>query len=116
MGHVFVKAMLEGVKGQEEADMLVDTGATLSTIPEDLAQRLGVPKLKPKRAQLADGRELIVEAGTVQIKINGREAPTTVLIMGNELLLGVETLETLGLKVNPQTRTLEPTRSFVLRL
>jgi len=116
MGQVFVKAMLEGVNRQEEIDLLVDTGATLSTIPEDLAQRLGVSMLKPKRAQLADGRELVVEAGTVQIKINGREAPTTVLIRGNEPLLGVETLETLGLKVNPQTRTLEPTRSFVLRI
>jgi len=118
MGYIFVKAILEGVNRQEEIELLVDTGATLSTIPEDLAQRLGVPRLKPKRAQLADGRELVVEAGTVQIKINGREAPTTVLIMGmgNEPLLGVETLETLGLKVNPQTRTLEPTRSFVLRL
>jgi len=96
MGHVFVKAMLEGVNRQEEIDMLVDTGATLSTIPEDLAQRLGVPRLKSKRAQLADGRELVVEAGTVQIKINGREAPTTVLIMGNEPLLEKEAREKQG--------------------
>lgn len=96
--------------------MLVDTGATLSVIPRELADRLGVPRLGPRTVQLAGGKELAVEAGVVHVKINGREAPTTVLILGNEPLLGVETLETLGLKVNPHTRQLEPARPFVLRL
>jgi len=31
-------------------------------------------------------------------------------------LLGVETLEVLGLKANPETGELEPTRSFVVRV
>ncbi|MEW6274929.1 MAG: clan AA aspartic protease [Bacillota bacterium] len=116
MGHVFVDVYLEGTKDQEKVTMLVDTGATLSAIPRDLADRLGVPRLGPRRVRLADGKELTVEAGVVHVKIDGREAPTTVLILGNELLLGVETLETLGLKVNPHTRQLEPARTFVLRL
>ncbi|MCW3134634.1 MAG: hypothetical protein N2V78_09930 [Methanophagales archaeon] len=60
--------------------------------------------------------EAEAEAGVVHVKINEREAPTTVLIMGDEPLLGVETLETFGLKVNPETEKLEPTRSFVLRV
>jgi predicted aspartyl protease len=46
--------------------------------------------------------------------MNERVAPTTVLIMGEEALLGVETLEVLGLKVNPETGELE-LRSFVVR-
>ena len=57
------------------------------------------------------------EAGIVHVKINEREAPATVLIMDCEKsLLGVETLESLGLKVNPETEKLVPTRSFVLRV
>ncbi|MBE3588499.1 MAG: clan AA aspartic protease [Thermoanaerobacteraceae bacterium] len=116
MGHVYVNAQLEGTKGMEMVTMLVDTGATLSAIPENLAERIGVPKLGPKKVQLANGQEFNVQFGVVNIKINGREAPTTVLIVGNEPLLGVETLETLGLKVNPLTGGLEPSRSFALRL
>jgi len=96
--------------------MLVDTRATLTTISSELAQRLGIPTLKPRKVKLADGREVEAEAGVVSIKIDGREAPTTVLVMGEEPLIGVETLETLGLKVNPETGELEPTRSYSIRV
>ena len=115
MGHVFVHVKLAGLKAAERVRMLVDTGATLTTISSDLAQRLGIPTLKPSKVRLADGREVEVEAGVVGLKVNGREAPTTVLIMGEEPLLGVEALETLGLKVNPTTGELEPTRSYSIR-
>jgi len=53
----------------------------------------------------------------LHIKIKERESPTTVLIMDcEEPLLGVEALKILGLKGNPETEELEPTRSFVLRV
>ncbi len=117
MGHTFVNTHLEGRKKGEEVKMLVDTGATFTVIPKDLAERLGVPKLRKERVKLANGLEMEAEAGLLHIKIKEREAPTTVLIMDcEEPLLGVETLETLGLKVNPETEKLEPTRSFVLRV
>jgi clan AA aspartic protease len=116
MGHVFVNAVLEGTKKSEAIRMLVDTGATFSAIAKETAERIGVPKLKPSKVKLADGREVEAEAGVVRVGINEREAPTTVLTMGEEALLGVETLEVLGLKVNPETGELEPTRSFVVRV
>jgi clan AA aspartic protease len=117
MGHTFVTVYLEGTKKGEEMKVLVDTGATFTVIPKDLAERLGVPKLRKERVKLANGMEVKAEAGVVHIKIKEREAPTTVLIMDcEEPLLGVEALETLGLKVNPETEELEPTRSFVLRV
>ena len=121
MGHVFVEAQLAGLKAAERVKMLVDTGATLTTISSELAQRLGIPTLKPSKVRLADGREVETKAGVVSLKVNGREAPTTVLVMGEEPwlgepLLGVEALETLGLKVNPTTGELEPTRSYSIRV
>ena len=117
MGHTFVNAYLEGRKKGEEVKMLVDTGATFTVIPKDLAERLDIPKLRKERVKLANGLEMEAEAGVVHVKIEEREAPATVLIMDcEEPLLGVESLETLGLKVNPETEKLEPTRSFVLRV
>lgn len=118
MGHAYTIAYLEGTETGEEVRMLVDTGATYTTIPKDLAEKLGVLKL-PRRFKttLADGREVEAEAGAVLIELKGREVPTTVLIMEcKEPLLGVETLEALGLKVNPETGELEPTRSYTLRV
>lgn len=116
MGHVFVDVVLEGTKQREKVRMLVDTGTTFSVIPRETAERIGVPRLKPSRVKLANGREVEVETGTVLIRVKGREAPTTVLVMGAEALLGGETLEVLGLKVSPETGELEPTRSFAVRV
>ena len=115
MGHIFTDAYLEGLVSGEKVRMLVDTGATWTSISSELAQRLGVTKLKPRKVKLADGNEVNAEVGVIDIKVNGREVPTIVLIMGEEPLLGVETLETLGLKVNPETGKLEPTRSYTIR-
>lgn len=115
MGHIFTDAYLEGLVSGEKVRMLVDTGATLTVISSELAERLGVSRLKSRKVKLANGIEVNAEAGAINIKVNGREVPTTVLIMGEEPLLGVETLETLGLKVNPETGKLEPTRSYTIR-
>ena len=115
MGHIFTDAYLEGLVSGEKVRMLVDTGATFSVISNQLADRLGLPKLPARKVKLADGTEVNAEVGVIDIKVNGREVPTTVLIMGEEPLLGVETLETLGLKVNPETGKLEPTRSYTIR-
>jgi predicted aspartyl protease len=51
------------------------------------------------------------------IKINGREAPTTIFV-GNvdEPILGVEALEALGLVVDPAKKRLSPSRPYAVRL
>jgi len=117
MGHTYVTASLEGPKSTERVKFLVDTGATYSIISEELAQKIGVVRLPRKfKSKLADGSEIEAEAGVAGIELEGRRAPITVLIMGcEEPLLGVETLEALGLKVNPETGELEPTRTYTIR-
>jgi len=46
------------------------------------------------------------------IELCKRTGPMTALLLrGGTPLLGVETLEALGLRVNPSTRRLEPTRA-----
>src|SRR5213593_125102 len=66
---------------------------------------------------LADGRRIEADAGVVMVEIGDRKAVSTVVIADcDEPLLGVETLETLGLAVDPTTGSLTPTRSFTVRL
>jgi clan AA aspartic protease len=116
MGHVYVDAELSWV-GSERVRLLVDTGATYTLLPEDLAQRLGIaPSPRTVRVSLADGTEKDFHLGTALVRLEQREAGATVLIAptGSEPLLGVEALEALGLAVDPTTQKLHPTRAHAV--
>jgi predicted aspartyl protease len=100
------------------AEFLVDTGATHTIIPPLLARKVGAPVL-PQRFEvsLADGRKRRLRACSLGVTVAGRTGPTIALLLpGSEALLGVETLEALGLRVNPEKRRLEPSRSHTALL
>jgi clan AA aspartic protease len=117
MGHLHQRVKLSADKSATVL-MLVDTGATFSVIPKALARAVGIRPLRRRvTITLADGRRVKVEAGTAVFGIAGREAPATILV-GDviEPLLGVETLEALGLTVDPRRRKLTPSRQYAVRL
>ena len=117
MGHVRVQAIVSA-RRSEGATFLVDTGSTFTVIPPDLADRIGAVLL-PKRFQvrLADGTVRRPRVCTIGIRLMEREVPTAALVFpGSDPLLGVETLEALGLTVNPRRRRLEPTRPYTALL
>ena len=117
MGHIYQKVRLQGEK-TATVRMLVDTGATFSVIPPSLARALGIRR--PRRSvsvRLADGRRVRLGADLAIIKIDGREAPTTILVgKVDEPILGVEALEALGLVVDPGKKRLSPSRPYAIRL
>ncbi|HKQ65481.1 MAG TPA: retroviral-like aspartic protease family protein [Methylomirabilota bacterium] len=117
MGHILQRVKLSADK-TATVQMLVDTGATFSVIPEALARALGVKRLRRSVAiTLADGRRVKLDAGTAIFRIGEREAPATILVGGVvEPILGVETLEALGLTVDARRRRLTPSRSYAVRL
>jgi clan AA aspartic protease len=113
VGHVFVDAELSW-KRAARVRVLVDTGATHSVLPSDLADRLGVVRSpRPIRVELADGSHRFMRVGAVLVRLLGREAGDTALIArrGAEPVLGVEALEALGLTVDPRSRKLKPMRA-----
>jgi len=116
LGHTYATVHLEGAKASEKIRMLVDTGATYIILPQSLGERLGIIKFPRKtKTTIADKRIVECEFGTALIQIEDREAPVTVILLDcPEPLLGVEALEALGLKVNPETGQLEPTRSYAV--
>ena len=98
--------------------MLVDTGATFSVISKALAKAIGLhPLSRPLTMRLADGRRVKAEPATAFFAVAGREAPATVLV-GDviEPILGVETLEALGLMVDARGRRLRPSRGYAVRV
>jgi clan AA aspartic protease len=98
--------------------MLVDTGATFSVIPPSVAQAIGIKRPRRRvKVRLADGRQIRLGADVAIVRIDGREAPTTVLVGDvDEPILGLEALEVLGLTVDPGKKKLSPTRKYAVRL
>lgn len=117
MGHVYQDVGLTADK-TKKVRMLVDTGASYTMIPTELAKELGVKTMRKRfPVELADGRRIKLKAGSAIVQIDGREAPITVYVgPGHEPLLGVEALEALGLTVDPTKGRLRPTRSYAVRL
>src|SRR5260370_19508632 len=62
----------------EEVSSLVDTGATLSWIPREILQKLGVTAFSRLPFSLADGRRLERDTTAVLFTIDGRKAPLAV--------------------------------------
>src|SRR5262245_63865799 len=117
MGHGYQRVKLSAER-TVTVRMLVDTGATYSVIPEALARAVGIKRLRRSvPVTLADRRRVKLDSGTAIFRIGTREAPATLLV-GDvaEPILGVETLEGLGLTRDPRRRRLVASRSYAVRL
>ena len=116
MGVIRIDVVLEGKTRKLPAKALVDTGASLSVIPRSIAQRLDLVPFKSYSVELADGRIRKLPVATAGIRVNGRSAPASVLIAPKgEVLLGAETMELLGITVDPRHRRLKLARRFVIK-
>ena len=117
MGHVYINATIRG-KRQKKARFLVDTGATHSLISPKMAKEAGLVVGPVKdTVRLANGKTIRIPLASVLVKIDGREAGATFWIGPcDEPLIGVETLEALGMAVDPRSGRLKPTRPYAGRL
>ena len=88
-------------------EALVDTGATMLVLPEDLVAALGLPhRPNPRRTKLADGTVIAIPwVGGVLIEILGREMTCDALVMpaGSTPLIGQIPLEAFHLIIDPKT-------------
>ena len=111
MGLTYVKGKVAGPKGKQTGvEFLVDSGAKYTLLPWKSWKAIG---LKPKRSMtfiLADGTRIERDISECYIELPQGETHTPVIMgkRGDEALLGVVTLEELGLVLNPFDRTLQP--------
>ncbi len=94
----------------------VDTGATYTMIPADVLRDLTVSVLERRTFELADGRVTDYDVGETKVRIDGRVVTRLVVFGDPEAVpvLGADTLEGLGLAVDPVRRKLVPTRGLLL--
>jgi aspartyl protease family protein len=89
---------------------IVDSGALFSVLPESVWKRLHLQRRRSAQFALADGT--VIERGVSRctFEIAGISETSPVVLGGprDAPLLGMVTLETLGLMLNPLTRELLP--------
>ena len=90
--------------------MLVDSGAAYSVVDRASLRRLGIRPTGTRTFILADGTEITRSTGAALFRLQGHEGASTVIFgeRGDASLLGVVTLEEIGLILDPMRRELRP--------
>ena len=115
MGLIYVEGRVRGPLGDRDVRFLVDSGAKYSLLPDSDWRAIG---LRPRRRLtfvLADGTAIERDVSECHIALPQGEGHTPVILgeAGDEALLGVVTLEILGLVLHPFNRTLQPARMLL---
>jgi len=99
-----------------ELEFIVDTGAIYTVIPRRVAERLRLKETGRRKFKIANGDVVEYPISEAYIIINGEGVTSTVAIADEKtpVLLGVTTLELLGLKVDPVTGKLTPLELMIL--
>jgi len=116
MGITYVEGQVKGPSGKKETvQFLVDSGATYSLLPKKVWETIGLEPQRMLSFSLADGTLIERSVSEAFVIFPQGEAHTPVILgeEGDEALLGVVTLEILGLVFNPFDRTLHPMRMLL---
>jgi predicted aspartyl protease len=116
MGLTHLEGVATGAEGrQARVRFLVDSGATYSLLPDGDWQAIGLVRKRTVRFTLADGTWVEREVSECHIALPQGEGHTPVILgqAGDEALLGVVTLEILGLVLDPFQRALRPMRMLL---
>jgi len=100
----------------KEVELVADTGVIYTVISREVLRELQIRSIGKRKFKLADGSVVEREVGIVQVKVKGRVAHTTVVFgeKGDVQVLGMTTLEELGLQVDPITGELKPMELLLL--
>jgi clan AA aspartic protease len=101
-----------------EVEFLVDSGAVYSLVPGKILDDLGIEPYKEMSFSLADGTSIKRRISSAYFEFKGEGGPAPVVYgeEGDTALLGVTTLESIGLVLNPFSRTLHPMRMLMAGL
>ncbi len=123
MGHVYATVKLANPRDIEEGRLqkiveeraLIDTGATFTTVPRTLANKLALPIMGKVKVRTAGGEE-VLDQSYAYTETNGKFAVAPALISDkmDKTLLGVFTLEALGLTVDTSTGKLKEAEILLL--
>lgn len=117
MGISYVDGTVRGPAGAESrVRFLIDSGATYSMLPESVWKAIGLTPARTMAFQLADGTSVTRRVSECHLALP-QGAGHSPVVLGDpgdaEPLLGVVTLEILGLVFDPFRRKLYPMRALL---
>lgn len=113
VGLTYIDGVVSGPSAKRTVTFLIDTGAQYSLLPHEIWRSLGLRPMRTRGFHLADGTRIERTISECQIELPEIDGETprghTPVILGEPgdvALLGVVTLENLGLVFNPFDRSL----------
>lgn len=116
MGLVYVTMKVAGYRGRKrDVEFLVDSGASMTVLPESVWRALGLKAKRTLQFVLADGTPIQRRVSECRFFYQGIDVTSPVILGARKdsTLLGALTLESLGLVLNPFERTLRPMRMML---
>ena len=110
MGHTWVDIEISDLekKHSRKTKALVDTVASLTTLPKKIADELGIEAISHEEVSTGAGK-ISISRGRAWVMLNGKEDafPVWISEVIDKVLLGVVVLESFGFTVDPSTGKLE---------
>ena len=108
---------LIGPSGSESVEALVDTGATFTSIPSPILERLGVAPIRRIGLGLANGQVVEGNMGEVLAQLDGERCTIWCVFSPPDApaLIGAHTLEAFLLSVDPVEQRLVPKDALWLK-
>lgn len=118
MGLTYIEGVVTNLGGKKralEVKFLVDSGAVYSVLPDKVWRRLGLKATRTVAFTLADGTVIERDVSECRFDIGGMSGVSPVILglLDDVPLLGMVTLEVLGLMLNPLSRKLLPMRMMM---
>ncbi|MCL6577897.1 MAG: retroviral-like aspartic protease family protein [Candidatus Bathyarchaeota archaeon] len=119
MGYVRIRGVIANPLDRnlrDELEFIVDTGAIYTVIPQDVAEKLQLKVVDKRKFKIASGEVVEYFVSEAYIMIDGKGVTSLVAIAPEKtpILLGVTTLELLGVQVDPVTGKLIPLELMIL--
>ena len=116
MGITHIEGEVSGPAGSVPVRFLVDSGAQYTLLAEKDWKAIGIQAKRTQRFSLADGTLIERRVSECRISLPQGEGHTPVILgeTGDQPLLGVVTLEELGLIFNPFKRELQPMNALLI--
>ncbi|MBI4604190.1 MAG: aspartyl protease [Planctomycetes bacterium] len=107
-----------GARRRAKVDFLIDSGAVYSLVPARTLRALGIRPHRKVDFTLADGTRVTRQVGDAyyEHRGDGGAAPVIFGERGDKPLLGVTTLESLGLVLDPFKRRLVPMEMLLVSM
>jgi len=119
LGFTYAKVRLHNpadLTMSDEIELLVDTGAILSSVPRPTLERLGLRPIERRGLRVYGGAIVERDIGGLVLEYGGNRAMAPV-IFGEDKetsVLGATALEALGYQVDPVTKQLKPTELLMI--